>query len=57
MISSRAKLKNISKIGEVSRPVINVPPKKEEEVFKFGDEPASEANEDMSEDGPLDFTF
>lgn len=50
-------LKNISKIAEVSRPVINVPPKKVEEAFKFGDEPVPESSDDMSGDGPLDFTF
>lgn len=43
-------LKNISQIGEVARPVVNKPPKKEEEVFKFDDSVAEDAGADMSGD-------
>ncbi len=54
-------LENISKISEVSRPVINKPPQKEEEAFNFGNAPEAEepssGGDDMSGSGPLDFTF
>ena len=41
-------LKNISEIGEVARPVINKPPKKEEDVFKFDDKAVPSGDSDMS---------
>ena len=48
-------LKNISEIGEVARPVINKPPKKEEAVFNFDDKVSSNATADMSGDFSDDF--
>ena len=48
-------LKNISQIGEVARPIIAKPPKKEEDVFKFDDklpQPDS-GDDDMSGDFDL----
>lgn len=55
-------LKNISEIAEVpSRPNVNRPPEKEEEVFKFSDASVGEKNaaDEMASmtAGPLDFTF
>lgn len=41
-------LKNISEIESVERPVINKPPKKEEEVFKFDDKIDESSAADMS---------
>lgn len=46
-------LKNISQIGEVARPIINRPPKKEEKVFDFDDKAAADADADMSGDFEL----
>ncbi len=45
-------LKNISQIASVERPVINKPPKKEEEVFKFTDAVPDDAGAEMG--GPAD---
>ncbi len=48
--SHTVELKNISEIGEVARPVINKPPKKEEAVFNFDDKVKPDAGSDMSGD-------
>ncbi|MBR1831839.1 MAG: L-ribulose-5-phosphate 4-epimerase [Ruminiclostridium sp.] len=55
-------LKNISQIGEVERPIINKPPKKEEKVFNFDDKPAEDNGGDISEEdiditAPVDEPF
>ncbi len=42
-------LTNMSQIAEVERPIIVRPPKKEEEVFKFDDKIAPDAENDMSD--------
>ena len=46
-------LQNISQIGEVARPIINKPPKKEEAVFNFDDKIAPDSGSDMSDDFDL----
>lgn len=49
------KLQNISQIGEVERPIINKPPKKEEEVFKFDDKVIDGNGGELSEEA-IDIT-
>lgn len=55
--SHTVELKNISQIAEVERPVINKPPKKEEEVFKFDDKTAGGNGGDLSSDAAEDISL